>query len=570
MFCEKCGHKVNEGERFCQNCGAALQPVAPVQQAPVQEAPVQQAPVQEAPVQEAPVQQAPVQQAPVQQAPVQEVPVQEAPVQQQYSVPYMNGQQPPVQQAPVAPAAPAAPKQPMSPKTKKIILFSAIGAGVLAALLIVLFTVIIPMINNANKLDISKYITVELDNYDSDNPTVYDGAITGEFTFDYDKFIADQKLPVGTDKYETALYDFQSIADIEVVKKSGEKNDDDFDNYFYNAKSGDVFTVTIEWPTNQSGLLTAAYRKQLSDLEKKYGIGVNTENKTLDFKLGDLLSAQGITVGESAEANVLGYIKDNNLVYTDGEEDGKLSGAVKAFETTIGDYTFEKSDYSTCVYVYNKNGDEVTHFYLAFDNDGSNLTDGTTVTLDYDKYYLDDAAAYGILLTGDPVSYTLKATKTATSSKTSSNSSSKTSSDTSSSSSKTESATVDTSKEPGLSVEDAKKCVDQLETYLLENVIEEDDEAKKGDKIEVKNIYYVHDTDSSYRRIVFIYENTTSKYFRALETDPEDLTLNNGKLNVDFVYFSDSDYASTLADATENNWYLSKTYSEYYNNTKLK
>lgn len=40
MFCEKCGHKIAEGEVFCSNCGAQVvqqEPEPPVQEVPVQQ-----------------------------------------------------------------------------------------------------------------------------------------------------------------------------------------------------------------------------------------------------------------------------------------------------------------------------------------------------------------------------------------------------------------------------------------------------------------------------------------------------------------------------------------------------
>ena len=100
MFCRNCGKQLNDGQRFCPNCGqpqqaapAPVQPVAPAPVQPVAPAPVQ--PVAPAPVQ--PVAPAPVQ--PVAPAPVQ--PVAPAPVQ-------------PVAPAPVQPVAPT-PVQPVAP-----------------------------------------------------------------------------------------------------------------------------------------------------------------------------------------------------------------------------------------------------------------------------------------------------------------------------------------------------------------------------------------------------------------------------------------------------------------------
>ena len=136
MFCENCGQQIPDGSTFCSNCGAPAGK-------PAQEMPVEQQPVEQ-----------PVEQQPVEQ-PVQE----QAPFDPQDQFNASAQQYEP---------APAAPKQPVSPKTKKIIMFSAIGAGALAVILVALFVFIIPAISNANKLSLADYCTVQFDGIDYD------------------------------------------------------------------------------------------------------------------------------------------------------------------------------------------------------------------------------------------------------------------------------------------------------------------------------------------------------------------------------------------------------------------
>lgn len=576
MFCENCGHKVQDGGRFCPHCGAPLD--APVQTVQPEQT-EQTVPVQpeQAPVE----QQAYTPAEPQQPAYGEQQPY--APAEPQQTPPYGNQQG-------YAPVQPAAPKKPMSKKTKMIILFSSIGAAVIAAALIVLFVVIIPMINKANeeagKIDLLKYVTVEIEGIDKDakDKTVFDGTITGTFVPDYDKFIADQKLKEGTSKYDTALYNIGSYASVSAVKKSGEKNADDSDMSFNSAKKDDVFTLTVEWPTadSENG---KRYLEEIALYEKEYGVKFSMSKKTVDVKLGDLLTAADITVKEPVQADILGYIKDNNLIYSRENSSGTYNVYIKEFETTFGDFKFTKNKYySMSIDITDKNGETVDYIYLEFDKDSDYCKSGDELTLDYEEYYKSSAAEDGILLIGDPVKYTVSGSKTEgttekqeskTSSKTeSSSASSKTES--SSASSKTESSSASSKaesasseNESGLSVEDAKKCIDSLKSYLTDNVYDEDDKAAKGDKIEVKSIYYVHDKDSSYRRIVFVYENTSKKYFRAMETDPENFKVSGNKAEPDFVYLSPSEAASTLEEATKNNWYLSDTYSDLYDSTKL-
>lgn len=71
MTCPTCGAQLNEGLKFCTQCGTPLQ----VAEAPVAEAPVVETPAYEAPAYEAPAYEA----APVYEASAQAAPVYEAP-----------------------------------------------------------------------------------------------------------------------------------------------------------------------------------------------------------------------------------------------------------------------------------------------------------------------------------------------------------------------------------------------------------------------------------------------------------------------------------------------------------
>ena len=75
MTCPTCGAQLNEGLKFCTQCGTPLQ----VAEAPVAEAPVVETPAYEAPAYEAPAYEAPAQAAPVYETPTQAAPVYEAP-----------------------------------------------------------------------------------------------------------------------------------------------------------------------------------------------------------------------------------------------------------------------------------------------------------------------------------------------------------------------------------------------------------------------------------------------------------------------------------------------------------
>ena len=69
---------------------------------------------------------------------------------------------------------------------------------------------------------------------------------------------------------------------------------------------------------------------------------------------------------------------------------------------------------------------------------------------------------------------------------------------------------------------------------------------------------------ADFRRLVFVYENVTGKYFRSVQISPEYVTDEKGKMVYNSTYLSFDDTGKTLAEATENSWYLSKTYTKYY------
>ena len=119
--------------------------------------------------------------------------------------------------------------------------------------------------------------------------------------------------------------------------------------------------------------------------------------------------------------------------------------------------------------------------------------------------------------------------------------------------------------EKGLSENDAVKYPKELAAMMQSRIAERDESAASGDKIEIKNIYYARsNTNTDFRRLVFVYENVTGKYFRSVQISPEYVTDEKGKMVYNSTYLSFDDTGKTLAEATENSWYLSKTYTKYY------
>ncbi len=348
MFCEKCGYKNNDNARFCEKCGATL--TAPNAQ-PQQPAPQQPAP------------------------------------------------------AP-APAQPAAPKKPMDPKTKKIILFSAIGAGALAVILIVIFAIIVPVVKNAGAIDITKYYTVKFDGVTEGekDQSVLDGKIEGKFTWDYAKFAKENNM--SESKAESLLYNVESCMDIEYFDNKGEET---YSRYFDSAFEGDTYKVTFTWPKKDATFRSDRVALQhIEHYENEAGVLFKHNDATKEFKLGEALKEKGVTVVKPMDANLLGYIKDNKLIVEDGEPSGKASVSIKPFETKFGDYTFRLQRDSLTVVVTDKDNNEIGGIDMEF-SDRTYLKHGDVITLTYDSYDKSNMADKGILLTGDSISYTVTA-----------------------------------------------------------------------------------------------------------------------------------------------------------------
>ena len=358
MFCEKCGNKLNDGDKFCMKCGNPV----PQDNAPQQTVPAQ--PVAPTPQETAPVQ-------PLDYAPHDTIPVQ-----------------------PVAPAKPKEPRKPMSPKTKKLIIFSSIGAGVLAIVLIVLFAFILPMLN---RVDISEYITSEIDEV-----MLYEEHISGTVEIDSDAIYAEHlaeksggktninsfsDLLNGLSSYSAEEY-LDEIIDyciVDVAVKGVEKtepttteNEYGYEDSYYegstefeNCKSSDVLVVTLKWKDNPEE------QRRVEILEKKAGISFDKSEKTLELAIKDILADKGLSVRETVNVDLFKYIDENNLVKVTGTKDGDLKFSIKGFTFNEGNYTFTKEENERSLTISDGVNEDQT---LYIENASSSyLSDGDTV-----------------------------------------------------------------------------------------------------------------------------------------------------------------------------------------------
>lgn len=336
MFCEKCGNKMNEGEKFCEKCGTPVStPVVNTADAPAQEAVNNTVPRANTVVNNA---------------------------------------------VPQPTAVPKPPRQPMSPKTKKAIMFSSIGAGVVVITLIVLFAFVLPMLN---RVKVQDFIKVD---FSSD---LYKGHTSATFSVDleefYNKYFNDgksvkEKIDDYAENYdvESLLSDLgsnyqdslsggsdinaiitivqncdvsaeiKSASDKNEENKADEDKDEEYKSYdvntsatVYDLKGDEVVVVKLRWNKDEDSI------KAIKEAEKKAGISFDTTDATIEIKIADELEKNNLKLEEAEEVDIMDYIEANNLARTKGIEEGELSLNIDNFEYEVGDYklVFEKSEY---------------------------------------------------------------------------------------------------------------------------------------------------------------------------------------------------------------------------------
>ena len=332
MFCEKCGNKMNEGEKFCEKCGTPVStPVVNTANAPAQEAVNNTA--------------------------------------QQANTAVNNATPQPV-------TAPKPPRQPMSPKTKKAIMFSSIGAGVVVITLIVLFAFVLPMLNRVKVQDFIKV--------DFSDSMLYEGHASAEFSIDsldiYDKYLSDGKsAEEKLDKYKNAddigsflsnlgsdlsdglsgssgIYTILKNCDVSVEVKGDSNNaeetetTEEVETYVpetntsatvKNLKSDYVVVVKLTWDKDEDSI------KEIKRAEKAAGISFDTTDTTVEIKISDELEKDKLKLEKAEDVDILDYIVQNNLAGTKGIKEGALSFGIKGFEYEVGNYklAFKPNDY---------------------------------------------------------------------------------------------------------------------------------------------------------------------------------------------------------------------------------
>ncbi len=514
MFCEKCGNKANEGEKFCEKCGAPLNASPEQVETPVNEQPVAQ----------------------VQTEAQTEVQTEAQTVAQ--------------------PEAVKAPKKPMSKKTKKIILFSSIGAAFVAVVLTVLFVFIIPMMN---RIDPSQFIKFKFgeeilfDGYLSANVTVdsekiYIEKVSGANSAEANSAEMIENLMKGNygaiTKSPSSVSSILEYCDVSATVKGSEEDSTaesttinlsslsakkDIHTYakLNNLKSDDTVVVKLSWDNSELS------KNSISIMEKSLGVSFDKSDKTVEFKVSDMLEKEGVATKEPVNVDLFKYIDDNNIAYSKGIRDGYIKFGFKDFNFEQGGCTFKYTN-DDGFKVINSDGKKI-NLYLDF-SDKSYLDNGESVTVKLNTYNYNDSLPEGyvpetsIIFTETEKSYTVKAN------------------------------------EP-LTVDDAKKNLEAIKTTATTEINDYGFGSRDADIQEVYFLEAKSSSDSTKNMVLVIYKdkNNSNKYGIHYFTNTY---MFDGELNFDddsseYVYSSNG---KSLKDVEKGSRYLNNS---YYTATKV-
>ncbi len=115
----------------------------------------------------------------------------------------------------------------------------------------------------------------------------------------------------------------------------------------------------------------------------------------------------------------------------------------------------------------------------------------------------------------------------------------------------------------GFDAAESKENAVAIARYFLKHILTADNQAKEGDYIQSKELYFCESTKSNYRRLVYVYYNSTQKYYRAVEHNPDNMYLEDGAVLSKSTYFSRNKSADTLEQAKKNVMYISSTTGRY-------
>lgn len=288
MFCEKCGKKLNEDEKFCTKCGAPVSYNTQISSAAVTPKEAVSEPAVEPDAQTT-----------------------------NYSQPQY--------------AVPKPPKKPLSKKAKLSIILSSVTIFLVVVALVIINAIIIP---NSKIINVADYIRI-----DFDEGTLYNGHLSVNISVDenkiYNKYLDNKGFEGSYNYIEDAnelKSSFLEYCDVSAYVKNNSKKYNEKDlipsnittaQSLKNLSSDDTIVVNLRWVKSEDDLI------MLDSAEKESNINFDKTDKTVEIKISDELKKDSRSVKEPIKFDFFKYANDNNLFITSGITDRTLSVSMK-------------------------------------------------------------------------------------------------------------------------------------------------------------------------------------------------------------------------------------------------
>ena len=225
---------------------------------------------------------------------------------------------------------------------------------------------------------------------------------------------------------------------------------------------------------------------------------------------------QSADASDGIKLDILSYVKEHDLITQTGSSDWNLDVAVKAFEAEINGCKIRKPDDEplTEVSVRDPNGNKAGSFMFKYDGE---FSAGGEVAIDYNPTSTTALSKKGVILIGDAIIYTVK-------------------------------ASGNDSEFPDVHTY-SSEYVDWFNNFIHSL----DRDAAEKDVIELKNIYY-NGSEHLDGDVIFVYYNSTQKQYKTVyqnltaysfSSSNSDMIVSNGRIKF-------SDGYKTIDEALKN------------------
>lgn len=119
-----------------------------------------------------------------------------------------------------------------------------------------------------------------------------------------------------------------------------------------------------------------------------------------------------------------------------------------------------------------------------------------------------------------------------------------------------------------ITLDQAKDHVGELKTFFFDNVINNDPDARYGNTLELRRIYFCEsNSDPNAKYVAYVYRNVNSNSYKVMYIPADSFSVEDGELQSSTTTMTACSPANTQSAAAENCWFLSDVYSTRYSKT---